>query len=269
MKLILYSQEDLAGSNIARILVNSHGFSESGEYYYGSPIHKKKDVLLIGTHTSVRDLVEIPFDPEVCLVASRHRSDSGKPTLTCHATGNYGRADLGGRENTLQLTHAHYLREALLMLKDRKREYDLGYDVTLEVTHHGPTGLPFPLLFVEVGSSAVEWSSLEACNAVSETIYDLMFSSFEAKTPAIGFGGPHYAPNFTLATRKYAIGHIMPKHAMESLTKTMVEEMIEKTLPRAELAIIDWKGLRSKERNRLVELLDELGVSWIKTSDAK
>jgi D-aminoacyl-tRNA deacylase len=269
MRLILYSMDDLAGSNIARLLINRYNFSTNGEYYYGSPIYQKKDVLLFGTHSSVRDLEALPFNPDVCLVASRHRSESGKPTLTCHPTGNYGRADLGGKDGTLQLTHAHYLRQCLLLLRSVNEKYGLGYEVSMEVTHHGPTGLPFPLLYVEVGSTKEQWSDENACNAVAETIYEALFLGAEVKPSAVGFGGPHYAPNFNEVSSHYAVGHIMPKHAVEYLTKTMVQEMFEKTAPRPDVAIIDWKGLKGAEKDVLQAILDELGINWVKTSELK
>ena len=269
MKLIIYSQDDLAGSNIARIIVNSHRFHAPDEYYYGSQIYRKKDVVLFGTHSTVRDLTELPFEPEVCIVASRHKSESGKPALTCHPTGNFGQAEMGGRPHTLQQTDSRYLRESLMLLEEKRREYDLDYEVTREVTHHGPTDLPFPLLFVEVGSTRKQWCDEVACNAVAEVIADLVFKPVTEKPSAIGFGGPHYAPNFNLVSRNYAVGHIMPKHAAENITKTMVQEMIEKTTPRPTLAAVDWKGLKGKDKSTLIEVIDELGINWSKTSDLK
>jgi len=269
MKLILYSLDDLAGSNIARIITNRYNFASKGDYYYGSPIYRKENVMLFGTHSSVRDLENIPYVPEACIVASRHKSDSGRPTLTCHPTGNFGKAELGGRDGRLQLTDALHLRQALMYLRQAKDKYSLAYDVSLEVTHHGPTELPFPLIYVEVGGTRVEWSDENACNAVAEVVYTLASQQVEKKPPAIGFGGPHYAPNFNQVAEHYALGHIMPKHAVENLTKTMVQEMILKTYPRPDVAAIDWKGLRGADRELLKGILNELGVNWIKTGELK
>jgi D-aminoacyl-tRNA deacylase len=269
MKLILYSMDDLAGSNISRMLIRKYGFTDSGEYYLGSPIYRRGDVLLFGTHSSVRDLDNIPLNPEVCVVASRHRSESGTPTLTCHPTGNWGKAELGGQDGTLQLTDARYLRQSLLNLQKVREKYGLKYEVSMEVTHHGPTALPFPLLYVEVGSTQKEWSDEDACNAAAEAIHDTVFNKPDPKPSAIGFGGPHYAPNFNAAATNHAIGHIMPKHAVENMTKTMVAQMIEKTQPRPTLALVDWKGLKGAEKAALQEILDEIGFPWAKTSQHK
>lgn len=269
MKLILYSLDDLAGSNIARAIANQYNFIESGEFYYGSPIYRRGDVLLLGTHSSVRDLAELPLKPEVAVVASRHKSDSGKPTLTCHATGNFGQAQMGGQDNAIQLTNALYLRQSLLLLREMREKYRLPHEVSMEVTHHGPTGLGFPLLYVEVGSDKTQWMNQQACHAVAEAIYEILFHGVEEKSSAIGFGGPHYAPNFNQVVGNYAVGHIMSKHAVEYLSRSMVEEMIDKTLPKPKMAAVDWKGLKSKDKGKLTEILDEVGINWIKTSEMK
>lgn len=269
MKLIIYSQDDLGGSNIARIIVNKYRMKESGEYYYGSPVYRRDDVLLFGTHSTVRELTELPYEPEVCVVASRHRSESGEPTLTCHPTGNFGSADMGGQPGTLQATNALYLRQILTSLEVGRDERSLKYRVSMEVTHHGPTGLQFPMLFAEVGSTKRQWSDESACEAVADAIGEAVFNGVGDVPSAVGFGGPHYAPNFNEVAGNYAVGHIMPKYAAEHITKTMVEEMLEKTAPRPKLAAVDWKGLRSADRGRLIEVIDELGINWSKTSDLK
>jgi D-aminoacyl-tRNA deacylase len=269
MKLILYSMDDLAGSNIAKSIIKKYGFQATGEDYSGSPIYRNNNVLLTESPTNVKDLNNLPYAPEVCIVASRHKSESGKPTLTCHPTGNYSTAELGGSSSTLQLTEARYLRQSLTLLKSLKIKHNLTYEVSMEVTHHGPTDLPFPLLFVEVGSTEQQWKDEKACDTAAEVIHETIFNGVEDKPTAIGFGEPHYAPNFNETTDHYAIGHIMPKHAIPYLTKTMVHQMIEKTQPRPQTAIIDWKGLKGAERDTLLEILKELEINWVKTSAIK
>ncbi|MFH1054967.1 MAG: D-aminoacyl-tRNA deacylase [Candidatus Altiarchaeota archaeon] len=269
MKLIIHSVGDVAGSNIARIIVERHGFTESGEKYGGRPVYGRGDVLLMSTDDSVLYLKDLPYNPEVCVVASRHRSESGNATLTCHPTGNFGEAQMGGSEGVLQLTDALYLRQCLLLLQRKKAEMNLPYEVSLEVTHHGPSGLPFPLLFVEVGGSVEHWSDMDACGAVADAISFLMLEEVEDKQSAIGFGGPHYAPNFSSLSGEYALGHIMPKYSAEHLTREMVGEMVEKTQPRPEVAVVDWKGLKGGEKAKLGGIADELSLKIVRTSELK
>jgi len=241
----------------------------SGGECLGERVYERQDVLLVGSKVNVKDLREFPLKPDVCVVASRHKSESQTPTLTCHPTGNFGGAELGGEARRLQLTDANYLRESLTLLRRKQAEYVLPYEVSREVTHHGPTDLPFPLLYVEVGSSERQWGDLKACQAAAEVILDLMFNGVEQKKSAIGFGGPHYAPNFNDVTGEYAVGHIMPKYAAEHMSAGMVSQMIEKTTPKPEAAVVDWKGLRGIEKERLSGILEELDLPLVKTSDVK
>jgi D-aminoacyl-tRNA deacylase len=269
MRLVLYSMDDIAGANIARILQERFGFLPTGEEYLGQQIYQKGDTLLFGTKSSVRNLQEIPYKPDVCIVASRHRSESGKPTLTCHPTGNFGQAALGGAEGALQIAPACHLRQVMLGLRSNQNMYGLVHEVSLEVTHHGPTNLPFPLMYAEVGSAEAQWRDENACQAVAKAIHDVLFCPLEDVPSAIGFGGPHYAPNFNLVIDNYAIGHIMPKHAIDNLSRQMVLQMLEKTVPKPNVAVIDWKGLKGADRDRLIKILDELGIKWVRTSDLK
>ena len=182
-------------------------------------------------------------------------------------TGNFGKAELGGRDGELALAPALYLREALKGLLNYGR--DSGYSISLEVTHHGPTSLPFPLVFVEVGSALEQWNDLNACRIVAKVINDLMACKPEKVPTAIGFGGPHYAPNFTAVIEKVALGHIMSKYAIENASKEMIKQMMEKTLPKPDYALFDWKGLSGGEKQKVIRILDELKLPWRKTSDFK
>ncbi len=267
MKLISYSKEDHAGTNIAKILVEKIGFKKTSETFDKNPIYEKGDTKLIASEKTVRELEEVPFNPEVMFVASRHRSKSEKPTLTTHVTGNFGKAEMGGEDGKLCVAPALWLRESFLSLsKNNKNE---KYSVTLEVTHHGPTELPFPLIFIEVGSSEEQWQDVSACEVVAKTISELLTKNPEKVPVGIGFGGPHYAPNFNPIMGKITLGHIMPKHAMAFLDKKMVEQMLQKTIPKPELAVIDWKGMQGDERKILINLLDELKIPYRKTSELK
>jgi len=253
MKLVAFSGSDLAGSNIAGILrrefrVDDRLIVESAEFM-----------------TDVESLTDL--GPEVCFVASRHRSESGQPTLTAHVTGNFGAAELGGRSGELALAPALYLREAVVRLM----EYGAGsgYSVSLEVTHHGPTSLPFPLVFVEVGSGPGQWGDLRACRIVARVISELLSAEPAEREVALGFGGPHYAPNFTSVLDRVALGHIASKHVVGCLDEAMIRQMVERTVPRPDFALFDWKGLRGVERRRIMGLVEGFGLPCRRTSELK
>ena len=99
---------------------------------------------------------------------SRHSSQSGKPTLSVHAPGNFGDAELGGLPKTLSVSPALAMQNALKALMHYKEKLNLNYEVSFECTHHGPS-LNVPTMFVELGSSAEQWSDLKAAEAVAHS----------------------------------------------------------------------------------------------------
>src|SRR3989344_4165802 len=83
---------------------------------------------------------------------------------------------------------------------------------------------------------------------------------------AIGFGGNHYSPRFQkmIETQNYAFGHICPKHKLDSLDDNMILEMINKTVPKPEQAVLDWKGMNSSQRKNIIDLLERNGINWVR-----
>src|SRR5437879_8183082 len=95
------------------------------------------DELHLGRNLLDRDL-RSSFNERVDLVVylSKHRSESGRPSLTVHAIGNPGAAEFGGQPETLVPSAPRWMTAALRGLRHAGRA--LGYEVTLEATHHGP-----------------------------------------------------------------------------------------------------------------------------------
>lgn len=236
-RTVLYSKKDKAGANIAGILRERFGVR---------PVSCEVDVLYL------EDAGILPPGTDLCIVASKHKSLSGTPTLTVHSPGNFGAAKAGGRAGELAIAPALFLREALLHIIRKKPD---GYEAGLEVTHHGPTSLPFPVMFVEVGSTIKEWNDPLACSVAAETISGLFNKEPLSVPAAIGFGGGHYCRKFSLV-RDYALGHICPKYALRQLGSGIVDQMIEKTLPRPQAALVEKKGL-GVEKKRITGILEE------------
>jgi D-aminoacyl-tRNA deacylase len=239
-KTVIFSNTDKAGSNIAFILKEEHGIKVM-EY--------DKEILRMDG--------AIDFsDTSLCIVASRHKSESGTPTLTAHSPGNYGLAQAGGRDRELGYAPALYLRKAALLLQAYKRD---GYESCLEATHHGPTVFPFPMLFVEVGSGEKEWNDNSACSVAAGIIAELVSSEPEDAPAAICFGGGHYCRKFSLVS-DYAIGHICPKYNLANLDAAMLEQMISKTVPEPSYALVEKKGMGS-EKERIRKMLAKTSLS--------
>jgi len=204
---------------------------------------------------------------DLIIVASRHKSESKMPTLCVHSPENFNDARHGGNERTLSIAPALYTREAIIEFKKQQEQQQTPseYDVTLEVTHHGPT-LNFPIMFVEVGSSEEQWNDLNACEAVASVIKRLCYADMNIGNKnkvkvAICIGGNHYATKFTkiLLNEDIAFGHIMPKY---NFNEEMIEQMISKTIPKPELALIDRNGLNGEQRKKAVEKLEQANLEW-------
>ncbi len=253
MKQIIVSKTNLASFNIGKILSKQYGLK------------------LTETELGVLALEPvIDLNAELVIVASSHKSVDGRPTLTCHTTGNWGKAELGGKDETLSVAPALYLREALLELKKQQETLKLNYEVSLEATHHGPS-LDAPIIFVEVGSSEKQWKDLKACSAVAAAINRVYKISPENIPVAIGFGGGHYCTTFTkrVLEGKIAFGHICPKHFCDSLDKGPIKQAVEKTFPHPDFAVLEWKGLSAEQRQKLMAIFEKNKIRWKKDKELK
>jgi D-aminoacyl-tRNA deacylase len=243
MKLIVIAKGNVVSASIGELLKEKHKEIPQSQYFeiednvldldkYEKELQKKR--------------------PELIIVPSTHKSEAGVPMLNAHSTGNWTSAELGGEPKTLSIAPALYIAEAVKALRDKKEQLKLNYEVGLEVTHHSPT-IPFPVMFVEVGSSEKQWADLTACKVVADVIAKIATSEPEKLDVCIGFGGPHYAPQFTrrVLAGKYATGHICPKHHIDALTEEMVLQAFEKTIPKPSFAVIEWKGLEILEKNKI------------------
>lgn len=267
MNVIAYSRQDEAGANMAQAMIDYHGFKPTGDEHEETPVYARDSVRLVGFADSLLYAKKIPYEPDLCIVASRHRSESGKPTLTCHVTGNFAGADYGGESGRLGVAPAQYLYRGLKLLKEKGIEKNLDYAVSYEVTHHGPT-LDTPLMFMEVGSTPRQWQDKAAVSAVAEAIVENALSPPPELPVGVGFGGTHYAPNFSL-TKGIALGHMMPKYACQNLDEKMFLRMVGRTVPKPQYAVLDWKGLLSKHKKMLREYALDNALEIERTTNLK
>jgi D-aminoacyl-tRNA deacylase len=148
------------------------------------------------------------------------------------------------------------------LARERKK---LNYAVTLEATHHGPTELGVPTLFVEVGSTEREWSDRTAGAVAAEAIWAAATKPANGKV-AVGFGGGHYCNKHCSAVREdgYAFSHIFSKYFFEDYDESVVRMAYDRTVGGCRTAVIDWKGIRSPERTRLLEDLKQMNVEVVR-----
>ncbi len=270
--MLVTSQRDLASQTIKDVLIHEHGFEETGEHFEGSPVYScDRGTLLI---TTERDLIfaghlEEHFHPDVFIFCSRHRSESGRPALLVHSTGNLtSDAEYGGNPREVSCSVASLVAVALQTLHEQRDALSLdAFDVTLEVTHHGPTSMDTPLLFVELGSDEAHWRDIKGAQAVAAAVMECARAKV-GRTAAIGFGGPHYASKFNRVVLEsdVVVGHIAPKYVIEGLDESLVRQMVTRAAEQVDLAVIDWKGTNAPQKARLFSLLESLGIEVVRAS---
>ncbi|MHA1200567.1 MAG: D-aminoacyl-tRNA deacylase, partial [Candidatus Heimdallarchaeaceae archaeon] len=144
------------------------------------------------------------------------------------------------------------------------------FKVDLEVTHHGPTELETPLVFMELGSNEEYWEHEKGAMAVGEAILEtaegFINQTNYSGSSYIGFGGNHYAYRFhkhLMENPEISISHIAPKHALDAITPEIVQEAFAKTIENPAGAFIDKKGARSEQRRIITEIVEGLGKECI------
>ncbi len=193
------------------------------------------------------------FKPEAIIFASKHRSKENRKTLTVHFTGNIAEGKFGGRPYELAVPAPHIAASLLKSLKAAVSPFSVSY----EATHHGPSSLKTPSVYVEIGSTMDEWSDKGAGRAIAKAILNV---DEDPEMPVfVGIGGNHYAPRETTLALEagVAFGHIIADHAVPTVTEDVLRQAFEKSGTRA--AYLDRKSIPKEERARIEGLIDRLG----------
>lgn len=262
---VITSLADPAGVNIKEKLIASGEFEPRGGSFDGGPVffHKSGAAALytVARDTVFAENIDRAIGAEVFIFATRHEAAAAVPTLSAHAPGNFGAADFGGLGGRLCPAPAFLIKNALMGLNARK---PAGYTVTMEATHHGPY-LEKPAMFIEIGSAENQWRDGAAGLAVSAVILELIkklnTSGYQA---AAAVGGPHYCTAFNkiMFESDYAIGHVCPKYHCDKLDDALIAQMAEKASPPARMFFIDWKGVNSAARSKIIGIIEKLGYKY-------
>jgi D-aminoacyl-tRNA deacylase len=271
MILIAASNKDPAGTNIANQILNHYPFNKTSRTFQENPVYHAeingKQVHLVTLKEETINAQTLPdhfADLSLIVFVSRHSSASGTPTLSVHTPGNFNAADLGGLPRTVSTSPATAMQTAIKALKRYKEEMNLDYAVSYECTHHGPS-LNVPTMFVELGSSPKQWSDLHAAEAVAHAAMTAI-TNFNASThtAALGIGGTHYNRRFTKMTLddEAVFSHMIPKYAVQHVDAELLSHCIERTLEKVTNAILDWKGIKSNDKPKLLAALQEITLPY-------
>jgi D-aminoacyl-tRNA deacylase len=188
--------------------------------------------------------------PQASLYIFLSRHVGKQPCITVHSVGNPNDLNLlGGAPNALGYTAPSFILSFLTCATP-----SAPIQVVMEVTHHGPTDFSAPVVFVEVGGSTNEWADTALTRYAMEKVIESLKRPIDQFTPAVAFGGPHYASLFTRYSllKRYAIGHIVSKYAFErGVSEEVLTESIEKSIPRPTALLVDRNGLRGEDRRRV------------------
>jgi D-aminoacyl-tRNA deacylase len=285
--ILVASKKDPASITMAKCLIDEIGFSKfenrENQNIVGSPsLHKSvekdeknndkafdsysfKNIQLHLSHNSsllhLDNLDEIYPESAAFLFLSKHSSESGKPTLTCHFTGNFsGTNPYGGIKRELGIAYPYIQKSYILEITSR-HTFVSEYDIIIEATHHGPTSLKKPSVFIEIGSTQKQWTDKKAASIVCQSIVNILTrekANPSCKSVGIAFGGTHYPTklNKLLLESEFGLASIASKHNLTAIDEFMIGQMISRSAEKVTHAIVDKKGL-GKEKNRILELINK------------
>jgi len=265
--VLVGSLRDSASRNLASALIDDHGFKSTGVGLLGTPVYQKGSLLLAMFD---QEVVEPPpldeyFNPQAYVFLSRHSAESGIPALTTHSTGNFSEESThGGKGRELARVNPSLLKNYIISL-GKRRERVTGYQVTIEATHHGPTSLAKPVLFVEIGASEKNWNDRVAAGVVAEALVESLAEQRVWEKTAFGFGGTHYPEKFNrfLQDSEVALSFVVPKYSLKHIDEAMMGQMFQKTVAPVRFAAVDWKGL-GDQKERVLALARQFGLEVIR-----
>ena len=245
------------GERAARILGLEETDPIDGRKHFGS---EELEIIELDKLPIYEENLDALVKTELFIFLSRHRSSKGVASFTVHPLGNWaGSSEAGGKPRMLSMAAPFQMRNMLSQISSGN---DTGIGVTYEATHHGPL-LDTPSFFVEVGGS--EAITERHYDVLARSVCDYVSSEHEdLGKVAVAVGGTHYPEKFTkLALEgKYSFCHIMPRHSC--VYADMLSMAVQRSVPVAECAVIEWKGIGAPEREVAIKRLGELGLDYVR-----
>ncbi len=212
-----------------------------------------------------RDLQAVFGEISTLIFVTKHDSRSGVASYCVHTQGNWNKNELGGNERELAITPV-VLKHAIFQELYAQNTSD--FEVVHECTHHGPS-VQIPSVFVEIGSTHVEWSNTDCGKFVARCLL-LVFQSYCGEKTTLKpvvtlFGGTHTCSNILRLCKedKVLLAHGCANYAILDLTAEIIQKALDKTTLPTQI-VIDYKSLDAQKRQKLLGLLDLLGLSYKK-----
>ena len=257
MELLVAYEKDPAGHNIAKFI--SQKLKKDGNVYRG----KDFDLVIISSPVISADWLEEEYDYDGYIFLSKHAAESGVLALTCHNTGNFSDANFGGNNRQISIPHPYIQKSYIQNLWNARSKFS-EFQITIEATHHGPTALTKPSIFIEIGTTEKQWTDESLCISIAKLVHHVFVNALPENPVAICFGGTHYPSKFTaeLLNGKYALGTVIPKHALENLDEELFSHIILQN-KMAKFALLDWRGL-GPNKQKILDLLESTSLEIIR-----
>ena len=263
---LIVSDFDPASKTMLKYLQEFKKFAEVDDFcfisslYENISIHRSKNQLI---YTDYLDNISPKTD--VYIFLSKHQSKSRIPSLTCHFPGNFFSNSYGGNKCELGISYPSLQKLYLKKIYQLREKVPLC-DITIETTHHGPTNINKPVMFVEIGSDENQWINMDIASIVCDSLLDILpRKMISAKYVGIGLGGNHYGSKFNklILDTDYGIGHIANKYNLINIDNYMLNQMILRSYEKVSYIIIDQKGL-GNEKEKIINLLKNIELEIIK-----
>lgn len=272
MRVLICSLSDNASTNIRDRLLETEDWLEAGTFRSHTCYQRGADRLVqidgpaITDEALTDDLDGTGWPIHAVWFLSRHRAQSGDPSLTVHPIGNHAQADFGGRPETLSPAAARDMGALLRRLRVYRDGHGLPHQVTFEATHHGPL-MRQPSLFVEVGSDERWYDDVPSGQALVAAVTDVLDGGGFLPDDApllVGVGGGHYVPRHTdLALAGEAdFGHFVQSYAVDADDEDpgVLRRALEGTAGCTGV-YVHRKGLRGPQRQRVGAWVKAVGVA--------
>jgi D-aminoacyl-tRNA deacylase len=263
---LVCSNRDLASTTISRCFIEKYGFEKDTDSTFYSSNYSNIILHISENNLLYLDNLDEKYPNTSCFIfLSQHRSQANIPALTCHSTGNFDKNNFGGKERELGISYPWLQKQYLIELNNQKDKVPM-YDIIIESTHHGPTSLKKPILFIEIGSTEKQWKDENAAHTVCRSLFKVVTRKKEfCEKAGIALGGNHYPTKFNkiLLESKYGLGAIATKHDLPYLDNLLIKQMIRRNIEEVTFALVDVKGL-GKEKSRILSALDEVGIEVIR-----
>ena len=276
MNLIIASNSDSASINLRERLLEMSSWKKCGTHDNNDMwelTETSGDFCLKGTHLisinqihihaeQIDEIFEKEHNVKIdnIIFLSRHKAASRKPSLTVHPIGNWGEAEYGGIEGKITPAYPKIMTSLLRKIKENQIK---GFDVCFEATHHGPL-LKTPTLFLEIGSTELEWENKTPAKALIKSLLEVKYLNGKN---VLGIGGGHYTPRFTEAalTHKVSFGHMVANYGVPNLTEEMVLSAIKSG--NSQGIYFHKKGMKKSEYKKWKMWAEKNQVDVFKQSD--